>query len=88
MFDDGGMGTFLLCLASQDAAAALARFELLVLVGLRRPVANFGYEGGPSELIKLQVNGRWAAFWLGWCWRAAAFEWLLHRKLRREAAAS
>jgi acetolactate synthase-1/2/3 large subunit len=35
----------------QDAAAALARFQVLVLVDARRPVANFGYEGGPSELV-------------------------------------
>lgn len=35
----------------QDAAAALAPFQVLVLVDARRPVANFGYEGGPSALI-------------------------------------
>ncbi|GAB4823280.1 hypothetical protein N2152v2_010326 [Parachlorella kessleri] len=35
----------------QDAAATLAKYELLALVDVRRPVANFGYEGGPSQLI-------------------------------------
>jgi acetolactate synthase-1/2/3 large subunit len=36
----------------QDAAAALARFSTLVLLDARRPVANFGYEGGPSRLVR------------------------------------
>jgi acetolactate synthase-1/2/3 large subunit len=35
----------------KDAVAALAKYELLVLVDVRRPVANFGYEGGPSVII-------------------------------------
>lgn len=38
----------------QDAVAALAQYELLVLVDVRRPVANFGYEGGPSDIITKQ----------------------------------
>ena len=58
----------------------LSRFELLVLVDARRPVANFGYEGGPSQLVALEVRGRggwrlWAGaeaacgLWL-WLWLA------------------
>jgi acetolactate synthase-1/2/3 large subunit len=43
----------------QDAAAALAAFEVLVLVDARRPVANFGYEGGPSTLIKQPESNVW-----------------------------
>ena len=35
----------------QDSAAVLAPFQVVVLVDARRPVANFGYEGGPSTLI-------------------------------------
>lgn len=42
----------------QDAQAAVAKFQLLVLVDVRRPVANFGYEGGPSHIITLQVQSR------------------------------
>ena len=43
----------------QDAAAALASFQVLVLVDARRPVANFGYEGGPSTLISQPNSKVW-----------------------------
>lgn len=39
----------------QDALTALQAFDVLVLVDARVPVANFGYEGGPSQLITQQV---------------------------------
>jgi acetolactate synthase-1/2/3 large subunit len=35
----------------QDAADALKAFDKLILIDARRPVANFGYEGGPSALV-------------------------------------
>jgi len=35
----------------QEAASQLSRYEVLVLVDTRRPVAMFGYSGGPSQLI-------------------------------------
>jgi hypothetical protein len=41
----------------QDAAAELAQFRLLLLLDARPPVANFGYEGGPSQLVELPVRG-------------------------------
>ena len=37
----------------QDALRELAKYDLLVLVDARRPVANFGYSGGPSQLVML-----------------------------------
>lgn len=43
----------------QDAQAALSKFEAVVLVDARRPVANFGYEGGPSHLIDLPDDHIW-----------------------------
>jgi len=43
----------------QDAAAALAAFQVLVVVDARRPVANFGYEGGPSNLINQPDKNVW-----------------------------
>lgn len=45
-------------LRKQDAAAALAQYELLLLLDVRRPVANFGYEGAPSQLVTLPVSTR------------------------------
>ena len=37
-----------------DAAKALAAFDVIVTVGARRPVAMFGYDGaGPSHLLRL-----------------------------------
>jgi acetolactate synthase-1/2/3 large subunit len=35
----------------QEAASVLGSFEMLLVIDARRPVANFGYEGGPSHLI-------------------------------------
>ena len=43
-------------LRTQEAAAALAQYELLLLLDVRRPVANFGYEGAPSQLVSLPVS--------------------------------
>ena len=43
----------------QDAAAALAKFQTLLLVDARRPVANFGYEGGPSQLVAHPDDAVW-----------------------------
>lgn len=40
----------------QDAARTLSEFEQLVLIDVRRPVANFGYEKGPSQLITKQSD--------------------------------
>jgi acetolactate synthase-1/2/3 large subunit len=42
-----------------EAAAALAPFSALLLVDVRRPVANFGYEGGPSQLIHQSDDSVW-----------------------------
>lgn len=42
-----------------EAAAALAPFSALLLVDVRRPVANFGYEGGPSQLIRQSDDTIW-----------------------------
>ena len=35
----------------EDALETLNRFETLLVVDARRPVANFGYEGGPSQVM-------------------------------------
>ncbi|CAG9464318.1 unnamed protein product [Pedinophyceae sp. YPF-701] len=35
----------------QDAKAELDKYAVVVLFDVRRPVAMFGYEGGPSELL-------------------------------------
>jgi acetolactate synthase I/II/III large subunit len=43
----------------QDAVAALAPFHVLLLADARRPVANFGYEGGPSSLVGLSEEAVW-----------------------------
>lgn len=40
----------------QEGAAALAPFQLLLLLDVRRPVANFGYQGAPSQLVALPVR--------------------------------
>lgn len=40
----------------QEAAAALAHYDLLLLLDARRPVANFGYDGAPSQLVSLPVS--------------------------------
>jgi hypothetical protein len=42
--------------AMQDAATALAPYQLLLLLDARRPVANFGYDGAPSQLVTLPVR--------------------------------
>lgn len=47
----------------QEAAAALAPYQLLLMVDARRPVANFGYDGAPSQLVSLPVGGSAAAAW-------------------------
>lgn len=44
------------CWPPQDAAAALAQYDLLLLLDARRPVANFGYDGAPSHLVALPVR--------------------------------
>jgi acetolactate synthase-1/2/3 large subunit len=43
----------------QDAAAALAAFQVLVICDARQPVANFGYENGPSTLINQPDSNVW-----------------------------
>ncbi|KAL4420103.1 hypothetical protein ABPG77_000584 [Micractinium sp. CCAP 211/92] len=43
----------------QEAAAALAHYELLLLLDARRPVANFGYDGAPSQLVSLPDEAVW-----------------------------
>ncbi|KAL4444371.1 hypothetical protein ABPG75_012108 [Micractinium tetrahymenae] len=43
----------------QDAAAALAQYDLLLLLDARRPVANFGYDGAPSQLVSLPDEAVW-----------------------------
>eukprot|EP00873_Tetraselmis_striata_P046406 jgi/Tetstr1/466670/TSEL_011158.t1 len=43
----------------QEAAAALAPFKMVVTVGTRRPVAMFGYKGGPSQLIAQPDDDVW-----------------------------
>ncbi|KAL6776627.1 hypothetical protein ACKKBG_A21880 [Auxenochlorella protothecoides x Auxenochlorella symbiontica] len=43
----------------QEASAALGKYETLVLVDARRPVANFGYEGGPSQLVTQSEEAVW-----------------------------
>lgn len=50
-------------LTLQDAAAELAKYELLLLLDARPPVANFGYEGGQSRLVTLPVRGPVAPCW-------------------------
>ena len=43
-----------------DAAKALAAFDVIVTVGARRPVAMFGYDGaGPSHLLRLDESKIW-----------------------------
>ncbi len=37
----------------QDAEKFLAQFDMLVTVDARVPVAMFGYDGGPSALVKV-----------------------------------
>ena len=49
----------------QDAAAALAGFDLLLLLDARRPVANFGYDGAPSQLAALPVDSPRKLFAMG-----------------------
>jgi len=43
----------------QDAASTLAKFQVLLVVDARRPVATFGYEGGPSQLIDQPDQDVW-----------------------------
>ncbi|PSC72378.1 acetolactate synthase large subunit [Micractinium conductrix] len=43
----------------QDAAAALAPYHLLLVLDARRPVANFGYDGAPSQLVTLPDEAVW-----------------------------
>lgn len=43
----------------QDAASTLSKFKTLLLVDVRRPVANFGYEGGPSQLVLHDDSAVW-----------------------------
>jgi hypothetical protein len=52
-------------LTLQDAAAELAKYELLLLLDARPPVANFGYEGGPSRLVTLPVRRACSAVLVG-----------------------
>lgn len=46
----------------QEAAAALAKYDMLVVVGTRRPVANFGYRCAGAACMLLARHGtqRWA----------------------------
>jgi hypothetical protein len=43
----------------QDAAAELAKYRTLLLVDVRKPVAMFGYDGGPSQLVALADDAVW-----------------------------
>lgn len=43
----------------QDAAATLSKFSAVLLIDVRRPVANFGYDGGPSQLINIPDDNVW-----------------------------
>ncbi|KAI8469996.1 MAG: thiamine pyrophosphate enzyme, N-terminal TPP binding domain-containing protein [Monoraphidium minutum] len=43
----------------QEAAAQLAGYDVILLVDTRRPVAPFGYDGGPSQLITLPDEAVW-----------------------------
>ncbi|EFN57872.1 hypothetical protein CHLNCDRAFT_56997 [Chlorella variabilis] len=43
----------------QDAAAELGKYQVLLLLDARRPVANFGYEGGSSQLVALPDEAVW-----------------------------
>ena len=42
-----------------DALATLNRFDTLLVVDARRPVANFGYEGGPSQVMTHNDDSIW-----------------------------
>ena len=43
----------------QDALSTLSQFDSLLLIDVRRPVANFGYDGGPSQLIAIPDERVW-----------------------------
>ena len=43
----------------QDAAATLKKYSTLLMIDARRPVANFGYEGGPSEVVEQPDDSVW-----------------------------
>lgn len=42
-----------------DAISTLRKFSNLLIIDARRPVANFGYEGGSSEVINLPDDNVW-----------------------------
>ena len=42
-----------------DALETLNRFDTLLVVDARRPVANFGYEGGPSQVMTHDDDSIW-----------------------------
>jgi len=42
-----------------DALNALSRFSTILVVDARRPVANFGYEHGPSQVMNLPDEHIW-----------------------------
>lgn len=43
----------------EDALETLNRFQTLLVVDARRPVANFGYEGGPSQVMVHEDDDIW-----------------------------
>ena len=42
-----------------DAMRTLNRYSTLIVIDARRPVANFGYEDGPSQVITLPEDDIW-----------------------------
>lgn len=53
-------GCVCVCLrALQEASKALSAYKLLVVVDAKLPVANFGYDGGPSQLVTLPEDAVW-----------------------------
>lgn len=42
-----------------DALNTLSQYSILLLIDARRPVANFGYENGPSQVMNLPDESIW-----------------------------
>ncbi|KAK9861151.1 hypothetical protein WJX84_001863 [Apatococcus fuscideae] len=43
----------------QEAAAQLRKYTLILVIGMKRPIAMFGYRNGPSELLSLPDEAVW-----------------------------
>lgn len=43
----------------QDAVRELSKFEMVVCVDAKPPVAMFGYDGGPTDILKLPEDNIW-----------------------------